>query len=180
MMRRNRESPDCQARIGLEFLARTSLHVALHHGSEFLTNEIPQPFVLLNDEKVIRALRKQPFAHALAELLERVSILAREGDGSVNKVVQRQTFDLAVPRKDDQPAASAALEPLALHEVLIGLAYRVVMHFKPSSEFPDAGQLFPVPQPLCRNEKNDLLGELATDRDLVRTVNVNVQSTIPA
>ena len=56
---------------------------------------------------------------------------------------------------------STALEPLALHEILIGLADRVVVHFKASGEFPDTGQLFPILQPLRRNEKNDLLGPVA-------------------
>src|SRR5687767_12527266 len=127
---------------------------------------------------MIRALREQTFAHAFAKLLEGIAILARMGDGSINKVVQRQTFDLAFPRKDHQPAASAALEPLALHEILIGLADRVVMHFKSSSKFPDAGQLLSVPQPLCRNEKNDLLGQLPTDRDVIRTVDANLHSAL--
>ena len=99
MMWRYSESADRQARIGFEILARTPPpRTHFTAALQFLTDEIPQSLVLLHHEEMIGPLGKQTLAHAFPQLLEGVAVLARYGDGSINKVVQRRTgVDLAVP-----------------------------------------------------------------------------------
>src|SRR5262245_23885892 len=96
VMGRDGKSTNGQPRVGFEILATTSFYSASHSRTQFFADQIAQALVLLDNENMIRALGKQPFAHALPKLLKGITVFASPDDGSVNEVVQRHAIGLSL------------------------------------------------------------------------------------